>query len=125
MLRSNVNSLGNPRDQSWRETRERKAMVGRICRKGRFKAWNERVRGDEILILIISINVSSITTVSSLRSDHLALAVSVSQPRKSGTLSLHLSMHVPVLIPPSSPTTASRLSSPLNPFFSRLRFGFC
>jgi len=42
--------------------KKRKATVGRICRKGRFKAWNERVRGDEILILIISINVSSITT---------------------------------------------------------------
>jgi len=36
--------------------------VGRICRKGRFWAWNERVRGDRIPI-IISTNVSSITTV--------------------------------------------------------------
>jgi len=26
-------------------TKKRKATVGRICRKGRFKAWNERVRG--------------------------------------------------------------------------------
>ena len=25
--------------------KKRKAAVGRICRKGRFKAWNERVRG--------------------------------------------------------------------------------
>jgi len=25
--------------------KNRKATVGRICRKGRFKAWNERVRG--------------------------------------------------------------------------------
>jgi len=25
---------------------ESKAAVGRICRKGAFKAWNERVRGD-------------------------------------------------------------------------------
>jgi len=39
-----------------------KATVGRICRKGRFYAWNERVRGDGILI-IISINVSNITAV--------------------------------------------------------------
>jgi len=39
----------------------RKATVGRICRKGRFYAWNERVRSDGILT-IISINVSSITT---------------------------------------------------------------
>ena len=42
--------------------KKRKATVGRICRKGMFKAWNERVRGDELLI-IIRINVSSITTV--------------------------------------------------------------
>jgi len=41
---------------------ERKAAVGRICRKVRFYAWNERVRGDGILI-IISMNVSSMTTV--------------------------------------------------------------
>jgi len=27
---------------------ERKATMGRICRKGRFYAWNERVRGDRI-----------------------------------------------------------------------------
>jgi len=26
------------------------ATVGRICRKGRMKEWNERVRGDGILI---------------------------------------------------------------------------
>jgi len=43
--------------------KKRKATVGRICRKGlMFKAWNERVRGDELLI-IIRINASSITTV--------------------------------------------------------------
>ena len=35
--------------------KKRKATVGRICRKGKFSAWNERV--------IISMNVSSITTV--------------------------------------------------------------
>ena len=39
---------------------ERKATVGRIYRKGRFLIWNERVSGDRILI---SMNVSSITTV--------------------------------------------------------------
>jgi len=44
--------------------KKRKSTVGRICRKGRFQAWNERVRGDGILIIIIiSIKVSSITTV--------------------------------------------------------------
>ena len=26
--------------------KKRKAAVGRICREGRFRAWNERVRGD-------------------------------------------------------------------------------
>ena len=34
MLKSKVNSLGNPRDQSWRK--KGKATVGRICRKVRF-----------------------------------------------------------------------------------------
>jgi len=41
MLRSNSKCLGNPCSQSWR--RKGKAAVGRICRKGRFEAWNERV----------------------------------------------------------------------------------
>ena len=34
------------------------ATVERICRNGSFKAWNERVRGDGILI-IISTNVAA------------------------------------------------------------------
>ena len=42
--------------------KRRKATMERTCRKGRFQAWNERVRGDEIL-LITSMNVGSITTV--------------------------------------------------------------
>jgi len=49
---------------------------------------------------------------------HLVLAASALQALKSGTLSLYLSVPVPVLIPSvvtSRPTTASRLSSPLNP----------
>ena len=52
--------------------------------------------------------------VSPLRmsSHHLALAVSASQPLKSETLSLHLSVPVPVLIPS---VVTSRLSNPLNP----------
>ena len=29
--------------------KKRRATVGRICRKGTFLAWNERVRGDGIL----------------------------------------------------------------------------
>ena len=42
--------------------KKRKATVERICRTGRFLVWNERLRDDGILI-IISMNVSSITTV--------------------------------------------------------------
>jgi len=61
MLRSSSKRFGESVESVLKK--KRKATVGRICRKGRFKAWNERVRGDEILILIISKNVSSITTV--------------------------------------------------------------
>jgi len=53
-----VNSPENPSIVSPEE--EKKATMGRICRKGRFEAWNERVRGDRMLI-IISMNVSSVT----------------------------------------------------------------
>jgi len=42
--------------------KKRKARVGRICRKGKFEAWNKRVRGNVILI-IIRTNLTSITTV--------------------------------------------------------------
>ena len=54
-----------------------------------------------------------------LSAHHLALAASASQPLISGTLSLHLSIPVPVLIGlpsvvTSIPTTSSRPSSPLN-----------
>ena len=53
-----------------------------------------------------------------LSADSLALAVSASQPLKSGTLSFYLSIHVPVLIPSvviSRPTTVSRHFNPRNP----------
>ena len=55
------------------------------------------------------------TLISSLI--HLALAALASQPLKSGTLSLYLSVPVPVLTPSvviSRPTTASWPSTPLN-----------
>ena len=58
------------------------------------------------------------TIISSLSTHHLALTVSASQPLKSGTQSLHLSVPVPVPIPSvvtSRPTTATRPSIPLNP----------
>jgi len=59
-----LGSIGEQSGESVESVLEKKgkATVGRICRKGRFYAWNERVRGDGILI-IISINVSNITAV--------------------------------------------------------------
>ena len=52
-----------------------------------------------------------------LSAHHLALAASALQPLESGTLFLHLSIPVPVLIPfvvTSRPTTVSRPSNPLD-----------
>ena len=72
------------------------------------------------LILPTYIIVTVATLISSLlrlSAHHLALAASVLQPLKSETLSLYLSVPVPVLIPfvvTSRPTTASRPSNPLN-----------
>ena len=57
------------------------------------------------------------SSVFRLSAHHLALTALASQPLKSGTLSLYLSVPVPVLIPfvvTSRPTTASRPSTPLN-----------
>ena len=54
-----------------------------------------------------------------LSAHHLALAVLALQPLKSGTVSLHLSVPVPDLIPSvvtSTLTTASRPSNPPNLF---------
>jgi len=48
MLRSNSEQSGESVESVLKKTR--KATVGRICRKGRFYAWNERVRADGILI---------------------------------------------------------------------------
>ena len=59
-----------------------------------------------------------ISSLLRLSAHHLALAALTSQPLKSGTLSLYLSVPVPVLTPSvviSRPTTASRPSTPLNP----------
>jgi len=67
------------------------------------------------------VTTSLLTLISSLlrlSAHHLALAASASQPLKSRTLSLYLSVPVPVLTPSvvtSRPTTASRPSTPLNP----------
>ena len=59
-----------------------------------------------------------ISSLLRLSAHHLALAALASQPLKSTTLSLYLSVPVPVLIPSvvtSRPTTASRPSTSLNP----------
>ena len=41
-----LRSIGKQSGESVQSGRKkRKATVGRICRKGRFKAWNERVKG--------------------------------------------------------------------------------
>ena len=58
----------------------------------------------------------------------MALAVSSLQPLQSGTLSLHLSVSVPVLIllsSPQDPLLPACLPIHLTPLLLRLRFGFC
>ena len=42
-----LRSIGKQSGESVKSVlkKKRKATMGRICRKGRFKAWNERVRG--------------------------------------------------------------------------------
>jgi len=68
MLRSIVKQSGESVDLVLKK--KRKATMGRICRKGRFLARNERVRGGGILI-VISINVSSITTSNDTHTSRL------------------------------------------------------
>jgi len=43
MLRSIGKQSREYVESVWKK--RRKAVVGRICRKGRFQAWNERVKG--------------------------------------------------------------------------------
>ena len=71
-----------------------------------------------VIPLVPSDSPTLISSLLRLSAHHLALAASASQPLKSGTLSLYLSVSVPVLIPfvvTSRPTTVSRPSKPLNP----------
>ena len=71
-----------------------------------------------VIPLVPSDSPKLISSLLRLSAHHLTLAASASQPLKSRTLSLHLSVPVPVLIPSvviSRPTTASRPSTPLNP----------
>ena len=70
-----------------------------------------------VIPLVPSDSPTLISSLLRLSAHHLALAASASQPLKSGTLSLYLSVPVSVLIPfvISRPTTVSRPSNPLNP----------
>jgi len=63
-----------------------------------------------VIPLVPSDSPTLISSLLRLSAHHLALAASASRPLKSGTLSLYLSVPVPVLIPfvvTSRPTTAS------------------
>ena len=71
-----------------------------------------------VIPLVPSDSPTLIFSLLRLSAHHLGLAALASQPLKSGTLSLYLSVPVPVLTPSvviSRPTTASRPSNPLNP----------
>ena len=71
-----------------------------------------------VIPLVPSDSPTLISSLLRLSAHHLALADTALQPLKSGTLSLYLTVPVPVLTPfvvTSRPTTASRHSTPLNP----------
>ena len=72
-----------------------------------------------VIPLVSSDSPTLISSVLRLSAHHLALAALASQPLKSGTLSLYLSVpDAPILTPSvviSRPTTAGRSSTPLNP----------
>ena len=81
-----------------------------------------------VIPLVPSDSLTLISSLLRLSAHHLALAASALQPLKSGTLSLHLYVPVPVLTPfivTSRPTTASRPSDNLAPLLLRLTIGFC
>jgi len=56
-----LRSISKQSGESVESVLKKKAAVGRICKKGRFEACNERVRGCDGT-LSLSINVSSITS---------------------------------------------------------------
>jgi len=71
-----------------------------------------------VIPLVLSDSPALISSRLRPSAHYLALAASASQPLKPGTLSLYLSIPVPVLIHSvvtSRPTTVSRPSNPLNP----------
>ena len=71
-----------------------------------------------VIPLVPSDSPTLISSLLRLSAHHLALTASALQPLKSGTLSLYLSVPVPVLIPfvvTSRPAIASWPSNSLNP----------
>jgi len=69
-----------------------------------------------VIPLVLSDSPTLISSLLRLSAHYLALVASALHPLKSGTLSLYLSVPVPVLTPSvvtSRPTTASRPSNPL------------
>jgi len=71
-----------------------------------------------VIPLVPSYSPTLISSLLRLSAHHLALAVAALQSLKSETLSLHLSVPVPVLIGLPSVVTSrpSRSSNPVNPF---------
>ena len=72
-----------------------------------------------------SLRLSNTNLFSSLSAHHLALAASVWQPLKFGTLFLRLSISVLVLIPSIFTSRTTVDSRPSSPFLLCLRFSFC
>ena len=90
----------------------------RVRLSGLFPSVRNNPDGSLVIPLIPSDCPTLISSLLRLSAHHLALAALASQPLKSGTLSLYVSVPVPVLTPSvfiSRPTTASRPSTPLNP----------
>jgi len=77
-----------------------------------------------VIPLVLSDSPTLISSLLRLSAHHLALAASPSQPLKSGTLSLYLSVPVPVLIPSVVTSRPAGLPLYLTPLLLRLRFGF-
>ena len=80
-----------------------------------------------VIPLVPSGSPTLISSLLRLSAHYLALTALASQPLKSGTLSLYLSVPVPILIPSSSsqdPLLPAGLPLHLTPLLLRLRFGF-
>ena len=80
-----------------------------------------------VIPLVPSDSPTLIASLLRLSAHYLALAVSALQPLKSGTLSLYLSVPVPVLIPSVVTSRPMPAGLPLHlpHLLLRLRFGFC